>query len=69
MRYTIAGMAVVTVILVWNQPASMYQVLYLTGSAVAATIWPIAMGIYNSRVNRTAVLVAMICSVGLGLVA
>lgn len=68
-RYTIAGMAVVTVILVWNQPASMYQVLYLTGSAVAATIWPIAMGIYNSRVNRTAVLVAMICSVGLGLVA
>ncbi len=68
-RYTIVGMAVVTVILVWNQPASMYQVLYLTGSAVAATIWPIAMGIYNSRVNRTAVLVAMICSVGLGLVA
>ena len=68
-RYTIVGMAVVTVILVWNQPASMYQVLYLTGSAVAATIWPIAMGIYNSRVNRTAVLVAMICSIGLGLVA
>lgn len=67
--YTIVGMAVVTVILVWNQPASMYQVLYLTGSAVAATIWPIAMGIYNSRVNRTAVLVAMICSIGLGLVA
>lgn len=68
-RYTIVGMAVVTVILVWNQPASMYQVLYLTGSAVAATIWPIAFGIYNSKVNRTAVLVAMICSIGLGLVA
>ena len=68
-RYTIVGMAVITVILVWNQPASMYQVLYLTGSAVAATIWPIAFGIYNSKVNRTAVLVAMLCSVGFGLVA
>lgn len=68
-RYTIVGMAVVTVILVWNQPASMYQVLYLTGSAVAATIWPIAFGIYNSRVNKKAVFVAMLCSVGLGLVA
>ena len=68
-RSTIVGMAVITVILVWNQPASMYQVLYLTGSAVAATIWPIAFGIYNSKVNRTAVLVAMLCSVGFGLVA
>ena len=68
-RYTIVGMAVVTVILVWNQPASMYQVLYLTGSAVAATIWPIAFGIYNSHVNKKAVFVAMLCSVGLGLVA
>ncbi len=68
-RYTIVGMAVVTVILVWNQPASMYQVLYLTGSAVAATIWPIALGIYNSHVNRKAVFVAMLCSVGFGLVA
>lgn len=68
-RYTIVGMAVITVILVWNQPASMYQVLYLTGSAVAATIWPIAFGIYNSHVNKTAVFVAMLCSVGLGLVA
>lgn len=68
-RYTIVGMAVVTVILVWNQPASMYQVLYLTGSAVAATIWPIAFGIYNSRVNKKAVFVAMLCSVGLGLIA
>lgn len=68
-RYTIVGMAVVTVILVWNQPASMYQVLYLTGSAVAATIWPIAFGIYNSHVNKKAVFVAMLCSVGLGLIA
>ena len=68
-RYTIVGMAAVTVVLVWNQPASMYQVLYLTGSAVAATIWPIAFGIYNSHVNKKAVLVAMLCSVGLGLVA
>ena len=68
-RYTIVGMAAVTVILVWNQPASMYQVLYLTGSAVAATIWPIAFGIYNSHVNKKAVFVAMLCSVGLGLVA
>ena len=68
-RYTIVGMAVVTVILVWNQPASMYQVLYLTGSAVAATIWPIAFGIYNSHVNKKAVFVAMLCSVGFGLVA
>lgn len=68
-RYTIVGMAVVTVILVWNQPASMYQVLFLTGSAVAATIWPIAFGIYNSHVNKKAVFVAMLCSVGLGLVA
>lgn len=68
-RYTMVAMAIATVILVWNQPASMYQVLYLTGSAVAATIWPIAFGMYNKHCNKTAVLIAMIASVSLGLVA
>ena len=47
----------------------MYQVLYLTGSAVAATIWPIAFGMYNKHTNKTSVLIAMIVSVALGLVA
>ena len=67
-RYTILAMAVITVLLVWNQPASMYQLLYVAGSGVAATIWPIAFGIYNKHVNRTATLIAMLLSVGLGLV-
>ncbi len=61
-------MAVITVLLVWNQPASMYQLLHVAGSGVAATIWPIAFGIYNKHVNRTATLIAMLLSVGLGLV-
>ena len=68
-RYTMVAMAAVTVLLVWNQPASMYQVLYLTGSGVAATIWPIAFGVYNKHVNRKAVLIAMLLSVGFGLIA
>ncbi len=68
-RYTMIGMSVLTVILVWNQPASMYQVLYLTGSAVAATIWPVAYGMYDKKCNKTAVLLAMILSVSCGLVA
>lgn len=67
-RYTMVAMSVITVVLVWNQPASMYQLLYLVGSAVAATIWPIAYGVYNKHINRTAVLIAMILSVSLGLV-
>ena len=68
-RYTMAAMAAITVLLVWNQPASMYQVLYLTGSGVAATIWPIAFGVYNKHVNRKVVLAAMLLSVGCGLIA
>ena len=68
-RYTMVAMAVLTVVLVWNQPASMYQVLYLTGSAVAATIWPVAFGMYNKHCNKTAVLIAMLASASLGLVA
>lgn len=67
-RYTMVAMSAITIILVWNQPNSMYQLLYLVGSAVAATIWPIAYGVYNKHVNRTAVLIAMLLSVSLGLV-
>ena len=68
-RYTIVGLSVLTVVLVWSQPASMYQVLYLTGSGVAATIWPIAYGVYNRRCNRRAVILAMLASLILGLIA
>lgn len=67
-RYTMVAMSVITVILVWNQPASMYQLLYLVGSGVAATIWPIAFGVYNKKVNSKAVLIGMLASVALGLV-
>ena len=47
----------------------MYQVLYLPGSGVAATIWPIAYGVYNRRCNRRAVILAMLASLILGLIA
>lgn len=67
-RYTMVGMTAITILLVWNQPASMYQLLYVAGSGVAATIWPIAFGVYNKKVNKTAVLIAMILSVVLGLI-
>jgi len=68
-RYTMVGLAVLAVILVWSPRNSMYQVLYLTGSAVASTIWPVAYGIFNKKTNKTAVLVAMICSMIFGLIA
>ena len=68
-RYTIVGLTLLTVVLVWSQPASMYQVLYLTGSGVAATVWPIAYGVFNKQCNRHAVVVAMLASLVLGLIA
>lgn len=68
-RYTMVGLAILAIILVWSPKNSMYQVLYLTGSAVAATIWPMAYGIFNRKTNKTAVVIAMICSMIFGLIA
>jgi len=68
-RYTMVGLAILAIVLVWSPKDSMYQILYLTGSAVAATIWPVAYGIFNKKTNKTAVLIAMICSMVFGLVA
>lgn len=68
-RYTIVALTLLTIVLVWSQPGTMYQVLYLTGSGVAATVWPIAYGVFNRRCNRKAVVVAMLSSLVLGLIA
>ncbi len=66
-RYTILGLAVLAVCLVWTPRTSMYQLLLLTGPAVASLVWPIAYGVFNKKANGKVVFVALICGMAAGL--
>lgn len=66
-QYTIIGLSLLAIILVWQPRTSMYQLLLLTGPAVASLVWPIAYGVFNRKVNRTAVLLGLIFGMIAGL--
>ncbi len=59
-KYVIVGLAILSIILVWTPKTSMYQLLLLTGPAVASLVWPITYGIFNREVNKTAVFIGCI---------
>ncbi|HCL3968874.1 TPA: hypothetical protein N2B65_006608 [Pseudomonas aeruginosa] len=66
-RWTILCLFAITLILTWTPRDSMFQIILLTGPAVASMIWPICYGIYNKRSNRTAATVAFISGTAVGI--
>jgi len=67
-RVVIVALSVFAVALTWKQRTSMYQLLLLTGPAVASMVWPIAYGIFNQHTNRVAAFWAMLLGMSCGLV-
>jgi Na+/proline symporter len=67
-RFTIVGLAVLAVAITWTPINTMYQVLLLTGPAVAATVWPIAYGTFNKKTNKTAATLARVFGLVVGLI-
>lgn len=68
-RYTIIGLAVLTIGIAWNPYESLYLVLLLTGPAVASMIWPIVYGIYTKHTNKQSAFWAMLIGMAAGLLA
>lgn len=58
-RRLVAGLAILTIALSWNYVTTMYGMLLLTGALVGSTVWPIMMGLYSEKANRTAAMWAM----------
>lgn len=66
-KLTVLGLSLFTIAVAWAPQASIYQVLLLTGPAVASMIWPITYGIFNKKVNHIAVSWAMVAGMATGL--
>jgi Na+/proline symporter len=68
-RFTVVGLAVVTLLLSWPRLDSLASVLFFTGALVASTVWPVACGLYWTHANRNAAIIAMVLGSVVGLLA
>lgn len=63
----VGALAILTILLSWNYVTTMYGMLLLTGALVGSTVWPIMMGLYSPKANRTAAFWAMALGSAIGL--
>jgi Na+/proline symporter len=64
--WIVVGLGVVTWVVCLNE-FDLLEVLFLSGPLVASAIWPVIAGLYWTRANRRAIVLAMLAGSGVGL--